>query len=282
MTAAERAFPNPPATSPQWLELAANVFNDMVPRWNTSTCAGGLQWQFNPNNGGGFYQKTSIANGGFFQLAARLARYTGNATYSDWAGRTYDWMARIGLIGGDYSVFDGSDDTINCTAVDHDQWSYNAGAVLLGAAMMANISAASSTDVSWAVRTKGLLDAAKTAFVYPGTNVTNVLFEAKCEEALTCNVDQWSFKTYLARWMVETAQVQPGLAAEVMQVVDASAVGAAAGCIGPGNACGTKWYVNGFDGVTGLGQEMAALAVVGGLLVDFGAGPTVATLRRVR
>ena len=112
--------------------------------------------------------------------------------------------------------------------------------MLLGAAMMANISAASSTDVSWAVRTKGLLDAAKTAVVYPGTNVTDVLFEAKCEEGLTCNVDQWSFKTYLARWMVETAQVQPRLVAEVMQFVEASAVGAA-GCSGPGNACGTKW-----------------------------------------
>lgn len=98
MTAAERSFPIPSTANVTYIDFAKGVFNDMAgPHWNTSTCNGGLQWQFNPNNAG-FYYKSSIANGGFFQLAARLARYTGNSTYSDWAEKTYDWMARIGLL----------------------------------------------------------------------------------------------------------------------------------------------------------------------------------------
>lgn len=45
MSAAEFGFPNPAPDRPQWLALAQAVFNTQAPRWETSTCNGGLRWQ---------------------------------------------------------------------------------------------------------------------------------------------------------------------------------------------------------------------------------------------
>ena len=138
MLAAETNFPNPAPTQPQWLALAQAVFNEMVTRWDTTTCGGGLRWQiFSFNNG--FTYKNSIANGCFFNLAARLARYTGNTTYSSWAETIWDWEASIGLIDSSYNIYDGSSDTTNCSTVDRLQWTYNAGIYLHGAANMFNL-----------------------------------------------------------------------------------------------------------------------------------------------
>jgi mannan endo-1,6-alpha-mannosidase len=78
LTAAELKFPDPPKEkSPSWLALAQAVFNNQVTRWDTTTCGGGLRWQIFIINAGYDYKNT-ISNGAFFQLAARLARYTGN------------------------------------------------------------------------------------------------------------------------------------------------------------------------------------------------------------
>ena len=237
------------------------------PRWNTSTCNGGLQWQFNPNNAG-FYYKSSIANGGFFQLAARLARYTGNSTYSDWAEKTYDWMTSIGLVDSNYYVYDGTDDTINCTQVNHDQWSYNVGALLLGSAALANINAGNGSPL-WTDRTRGLLNAAKMTFFSPYDNATNVLYEQKCEKSSTCDVDQFSFKAYLSRWMVAATQMLPELKGEILDLITPSAEAAALSCSGnDASDCGTKWYIGGWDGSKGLGQQLSALETIQSLLVN--------------
>jgi len=77
MTAAETcSFPTP-STSPSYIRLDSNVFNNMAsPHWNTSTCNESLQRQSTPTNPG-FYYQPSIANGVLFQLAARLARLRG-------------------------------------------------------------------------------------------------------------------------------------------------------------------------------------------------------------
>jgi mannan endo-1,6-alpha-mannosidase len=138
MMAAERNFPNPPSTSPQWLALAQAVFNEMASRWDPNTCNGGLRWQiFTFNNG--YNYKNSIANGCFFNLGARLARFTGNTTYSDWAAKSWDWMESVGIMNEEYHIYDGTDTTINCSQVNHIEWTYNNGAILLGAATMWNI-----------------------------------------------------------------------------------------------------------------------------------------------
>ena len=138
MSAAESKFENPPSTQPGWVALAQAVFNTMAARWDNSTCGGGLRWQiFTFNNG--YDYKNSIANGCFFNIGARLARYTGNQTYADWAETTWDWMESVGLIDPvTYMVYDGTSDTTNCSIIDHIGYTYNQGIYLFGAATMYN------------------------------------------------------------------------------------------------------------------------------------------------
>lgn len=139
MTAAEVKFPNPSPEQPQWLALAQAVFNRQAFRWDNQTCGGGLRWQI-PYYNRGYDYKNSISNGCFLALGARLGAYTGNHSYFEWVDRTWDWMDRIGLISPQYQVFDGSDcsPALNCSQLDHVQWTYNGGVMLLGAATMWN------------------------------------------------------------------------------------------------------------------------------------------------
>jgi mannan endo-1,6-alpha-mannosidase len=138
MTAAETNFQNPPSDQPQWLALAQAVFNEMAARWDNTTCGGGLRWQiFTFNNG--YNYKNSIANGCLFNIAARLAAYTGNQSYVDWAVTTWDWMNTVGLMDAQYNIYDGSEDTSNCTSINKIQWTYNTGIFLYGAAVMYNL-----------------------------------------------------------------------------------------------------------------------------------------------
>ena len=138
MSAAELNFPDPPAKSgTSWLALAQAVFNLQTARWDTQNCGGGLRWQiFTFNNG--YDYKNSISNGGFFQLAARLARYTGNETYALWAEKSYDWITSTPLFTPDYKIYDGAQIENNCTVADELQWTYNIGTFLMGAANMYN------------------------------------------------------------------------------------------------------------------------------------------------
>jgi hypothetical protein len=101
-------------------------------------------WQIFTFNTGYDY-KNSIANGCLFNIAARLARYTGNSSYADWAEKTWDWVEGVGLMSDDYSVYDGTSDTTNCTSIDKLQFSYNQGIYLFGAAMMYNYVSHSSS-----------------------------------------------------------------------------------------------------------------------------------------
>ncbi|EOD52835.1 putative glycoside hydrolase family 76 protein [Neofusicoccum parvum UCRNP2] len=91
MTAAERDFPTT-GNQTAWIDLARNVFDTQAARWDTGSCGGGLRWQIFTFNAGYNY-KNSISQAMFFQLAARLAHFTGNQTYVDWASRAYDWTS---------------------------------------------------------------------------------------------------------------------------------------------------------------------------------------------
>jgi mannan endo-1,6-alpha-mannosidase len=137
MSAAENKFPNPPTGQPQWLAMAQAVFNTQASRWDTQTCGGGLRWQIYTFNNGYTYKNT-IANACFFNIAARLGRYTGNATYFDWANKAWNWMTDIGVVSADFHSYDGTDSLQNCTSINHIEWTYNNGALLHGAAMMWN------------------------------------------------------------------------------------------------------------------------------------------------
>lgn len=139
MTAAELNFTNPPAGNPSWLALAQAVFNEQVSRWDDTSCGGGLRWQIFVYNNGWDYKNT-ISNGGFFQLAARLGRYTGNSSYTDWATKTWNWFEKSALFEPDtWQINDGASSTTNCSSsIDKLQWTYNYGTWLVGMAHMYN------------------------------------------------------------------------------------------------------------------------------------------------
>ncbi|KAI9708229.1 MAG: hydrolase 76 protein [Bogoriella megaspora] len=266
MTAAEYKFPNPPDGQPQWLALAQAVFNLQAGRWDPSSCGGGLRWQiFTFNNG--YSYKNSISNGCLFQLAARLAAYTGNTTYSEWADKTWDWTNSVGLITPQYVVWDGSDDTDNCTSFNHIQWSYNAAVYLLGAAEMWNITG----DQKWKDRTTGLIGGLDVFF---SQNPANTMYEVACEPQGTCDTDQQSFKAYVARWMAATIKVAPWTHDLLWERIQVSSQAAAAQCSGPDNACGLQWTKGStYDGSTGVGQQMSALQMIMARLINNVDGP---------
>lgn len=135
MTAAERGFPAPSANL-SWVDVVQNVFDLQAARWDAATCAGGLRWQIFTFNDGYDYKNT-FANGDFMQLAARLARFTGNQTYADWAQRTLEWMDGVGLVQNG-TVFDGTSVTSNCSSVDHTLWTANFGTILSASSYMVN------------------------------------------------------------------------------------------------------------------------------------------------
>lgn len=272
MSAAENLFPDPPADQPQWLALAQAVFNEWAMRWDTETCNGGLRWQiFTFNNG--FNYKNSISNGCFFNVAARLARFTGNQTYADWARKIFEWEQDVGLITDSYQIYDGAgvQDGSNCTNPDVIQWTYNAGIYMYGASVMYNITDGSEQDL-WKTRLDGIWSEASNAFFN-----NTVMMEQACENVELCDIDQQSFKGYLARWMAGTTQMAPYTFDTMMPLLQSTAKAAAKSCSGSptagidkqplykgleGTACGFKWTTGEFDGTAGVGQQMNGLAAV--------------------
>lgn len=131
MTAAETNFTNPDPDQPQWLALVQAVYNEYVRRWEPDTCGGGMRWQIYTFNNGYNY-KNSVANGCFFNIAARLAKYTANETYAEWANKIFEWEQSVGFINENYNVLDGAGNagSDNCTELNGAQFTYNAGLFL--------------------------------------------------------------------------------------------------------------------------------------------------------
>ncbi|KAH6604524.1 mannan endo-1 [Trichoderma cornu-damae] len=261
MLAAEENFPNPPSDKPQWLALAQGVFNTQAsPDRHDSTCGGGLRWQIPPTNNGYSY-KNSIANGCFFNLGARLARYTNNATYSDWAEKTWDWMVGVGFLNStSYAIYDGADVTNNCTDIHMAEFSYNNAVWALGAAYMYN----HTRSDTWKTRVQKLVDHGLETFFDNG-----IAYEPSCEGIGTCNTDMVSFKGYLHRWYSTLTQLAPFTADKVLPVLKTSAQAAVKQCTGGalGRQCGFKWSTGVYDGRSGAGQEMNVVGAVSSLLI---------------
>jgi mannan endo-1,6-alpha-mannosidase len=101
------------------------------------------------------------------------------------------------------------------------------------------------------------------------TDIQRSLYEYACEPSNNCNNDQFSFKAYMSRWLAKSAVVAPYILSEVRTLLTTSALAAAQSCSGgsDGTTCGEKWYVNGYDGIYGVGQELSALETIQSLLV---------------
>ncbi|CAG8961920.1 hypothetical protein HYFRA_00014078 [Hymenoscyphus fraxineus] len=259
MTAAETGFPDPPSGQPGWLAMAKTVYNTQTPRWDPS-CGGGLRWQIFPFNNGYNY-KNSISNGCYFNLAARLALYSGNQSYADEAIRTWDWMWNVNLIKHDtYHIVDGAHNTDNCTQMDTNTWTYNSGVFLLGAAAMYNFTNGAEP---WKTRVDKLIEAGQKFFM------EGVLYEP-CEPTKKCNVDQRSFKAYYVRWLAATAKLVPYTHDNIMMEFQTSAMAAVQTCTAgnTGTACGLKWTDRVNDGSLGVGEQMAVMEIIQSNLVD--------------
>lgn len=282
MSAAETKFSDPEEDEPQWLALVQAVFNEFTSRWDTENCGGGLRWQvFNFNVGWGY--KNSISNGCFFNIASRLARYTGNDSYAEWAEKVWDWETEVGLISDKFEVRDGVTirDGQECKDdMDKTEWSYNSGIFLHGAAVMWNY----TENQTWRDRVDGLLTHGMNKFSKDG-----VVYEQFCEPHDICDDDQRSFKGYYLRWLAATIQLVPDLHDTIIPLVKKSAEAAASVCIGsptapkpghppfdgvPGTACGMRWIPQGeFDNSFGVGEQMSALSAMTYVLVDSVAPP---------
>ncbi|KAK5706365.1 hydrolase 76 protein [Elasticomyces elasticus] len=293
MTAAEYGFPSPPDVT--WVQLAQNVFDTQIARWDAETCGGGLRWQIFTFNTGYNY-KNSISNGNLVQLAARLALYTGNTTYSDWAQKAVEWSQDIGLISEQGQVFDGSSTNTNCSTLNHLQWTSAAGTVLTGAVYAANLDRLVSQFPSLSINTNtGFQTSADTwaslvRTLIAGSDVftsNDILYEVACEPSHNCNIDQLGFKAILVRALANardltidhqittshnestsistngSAVASGSLHDSINAVLRTSARAAAASCSGGADetTCGSVWTNATWDGSNGLGQELSALEV---------------------
>ncbi|KAK0621862.1 putative dfg5 protein [Bombardia bombarda] len=261
MLAAETTFQNPPAGQPQWLALAQAVFNTQVARWDTAFCQGGLRWQI-PLANNGYDYKNSITNAVFFNIAARLARYTGNDTYAEWAAKTWDWTKDVGYIDADYNIYDGGHVYNNCTDINRAQFSYTAAIFLQGLGFMYNYKNGAEP---WGTHITLLANRTLEVFFPAGIAV-----EVACELAthVQCTTDMLSFKGYVHRWLSQTTQMAPFIRDKIMPVLRTSAAGAVKACT-PDGVCGFRWNdPQGYDGNTGAGQQMNALGALMSLLVD--------------
>ncbi|EME46272.1 glycoside hydrolase family 76 protein [Dothistroma septosporum NZE10] len=282
MTAAENRFPERDGQNVSWVQLATNVFESQVLRWDETSCGGGLKWQiFSFNNG--YDYKNSITQGSFALLAARLARYTGNTTYSYWAQKSVEWSYQIGLISnGTGAVFDGTDDTTNCSQINHLQWTMNAGLLIDAGAYMANITQSGplADAMFWANALWPTISTASRIFTDQSTSANSsgraILYEVACAPSNNCNADEKAYRARLARALgnartldAQSTYVVNGTGVDsyiqrITTILQTSAIGAAAQCSGGdnGTACGSDWTRGDYDGETGLGQDLSALEVI--------------------
>ncbi|PLN80214.1 mannan endo-1,6-alpha-mannosidase [Aspergillus taichungensis] len=261
MTAAEIKFPDV-EDSYSWLSLAQGVFNTQAARWDTMNCGGGLRWQIFPYQAG-YNMKNSVSNGGLFMLAARLARYTNNQTYTDWAHKIWDWSTESPLVDKKtWNVADSTDIPDGCTTMGNNQWSYNYGTYLSGAAYLYNM----TESDSWKEVVDGLLKVTLRTF-FPQKYGGNILVEP-CDEKELCNQNEILFKGLVSGWLAFVALLVPSTYDQILPKLQASAEAAAASCTGMNNnTCSVRWYQKKWDGWNGLEEQVIATDVITSLLV---------------
>lgn len=125
----------------------------------------------------------------------------------------------------------------------------------------------------------------------PFFNTENIMRESACDPAPnksvapTCNLDQRSFKAYLARFMAYTYQMAPFTQSWILPRLQASAKAAAATCTGApdGLTCGLAWVESTYDGspfgmiTGGLGEHLSVMEVLQSNLITTAVPPFTAS-----
>lgn len=269
MAAAEKNFTNPGDDQPQWLYLAQAVFNTMAARWDSTHCQGGLRWQIYTWNNGYNYKNT-VSNGCLFMLAARLARFTGNESYTEWAGKVWDWVELHQFVKTSddvYPVYDGGYIEDNCSDVVSLEWTYNSGLYMAGAAFMYN----HTNETKWLDRAEKIWGRSKVFFM----DNTTIMYEAACQPTLKCNNDQRCFKGIYSRFLGLTCLMAPTLNEEIQNHLELTTPGVLQSCTGgsDGHTCGMAWSYSGWDGYYGMGEQMSALEALQNRLIWTKQGP---------
>ncbi|KAJ5583994.1 uncharacterized protein N7459_003794 [Penicillium hispanicum] len=263
MMAAELKFADA-SSGYSWLSLAQGVFNTQIDRWDATTCGGGMRWQIWPYEAG-YTMKNSIANGGLFQLAARLYRYTGSETYGKWARKLWDWSSGTPLLSNStWNVADSTESTNGCSTQGNAQWSYNYGTYLMGAAYMYNYTNGTE-QATWATAVSGLLNQTFTHFAPKG-----ILEEIECEPSESCNDNEILFKGLVSSWLSFTALLVPSTFDTILPKLQTSAQAAAKSCTGHNNnTCGVQWYKSQYDGWIGMEEEISATNIFVANMIKF-------------
>ncbi|KAL2830369.1 mannan endo-1,6-alpha-mannosidase [Aspergillus pseudoustus] len=266
MTAAELNFPEE-KSYPSWLSLAQGVFNTQVRRWDMATCGGGLRWQIFPYQAG-YTMKNAISNGGLFQLAARLGRYTKNETYINWAEKIWDWSATTPLLKtSDWTIADSTGIEADCKDHGDMQWTYNYGTYLSGAAYMYNLT---NGHTKWKTAIDNCLGTTFRTF-FPDQFGGQIMSEVSCEPWMICDRNQDCFKGFLSSWLTFMSTIVPYTAPAIMPKIQQSAIAAARQCSGgpSGTQCGRRWHQNEWDGSASLEADMSALSIISSAMVGF-------------
>ncbi|CAG8283169.1 unnamed protein product [Penicillium salamii] len=266
MTAAELGYPQE-TSMPSWLTLAEGVFQAQVRRWDSQSCGGGLHWQIFPYQVG-YNIKNAISNGGLFQLSARLARYTQNHTYSDWAEKIWDWSVRVPILDTHrWTIADSIVINDQCASSSKIQWTSNYGPYLSGAAYMYNVTQGATPK--WKSGLDGLLNTTLNNF-FPEQYGGNIMVEIACEPRDVCDTNQEYFKGLLASDLASVTILAPYTAPQIRPKLQGSAIGAAKQCTGGADQtlCGQRWYPSPWESAD-LETQLSATSLFTSNLVAF-------------
>ncbi|KAF2821627.1 glycoside hydrolase [Ophiobolus disseminans] len=267
MSAAEVGFSKPGNAS--WVDYATNVWNTQALRLDmeekSGVCGGGLRWQIFSFNKGYDY-KDSYSNGNFFLLSARLAKFTGNATYSQYADKVFKWARDVELVGDNFHVYAGTQTTSKCSNINRMQFTATQGLYTEGAALMYNITGAQN----WTEAVNGLVNASTT---FLSSKTSYIVVEKACENIEKCDTDMRAYKGVFARSIARAAVAAPIVSDTIQKILSRSAAAAASACTATTQMeCSFAWAnatVTG-DSATAkdgnLGEIFNALEMVQGLL----------------
>ncbi|KAJ5469234.1 Mannan endo-1-6-alpha-mannosidase DCW1 [Penicillium diatomitis] len=258
------------------LKFGDGVFNTQIKRWDTTACNGGMRWQIWPYQSG-YTLKNSISNGGLFQLAARLARYTNEPIYATWANKIWNWSLSSPLLNSStWNVADSTNMGDNCATQGNTQWSYNYGTYMMGAAYMYSYTNGSA---QWLTAVDGLMNKLFEEF-FPSSN-GGIFEEVTCEPSEQCNNNEVLFKGLVSTWLSFTALLVPSTYDKILPKLQTSAVAAAKSCTGHNNnTCGVRWYQSQYDGWIGMEEQISATDLFVANMIRFtgnSTGPVTAT-----
>jgi mannan endo-1,6-alpha-mannosidase len=220
---------------------------------------------------------TAIANACFFNIGARIARYTGNETYARIAEETWDWVWDVNYIDHEtWLIYDGGHVEHNCTDVNKLTFSYNPGIFLQGAAHLWNM----TEDQKWADRIDNMLDSMISRFFFD-----DVIFEWQCEGAPGhCSPDMLMFKGFVVRWLAQVTQLAPWTAPKILPILRTTTEAAIGQCTGgaTGRVCGFYWTTHAYvdpavDHTSGAGEALNVLSAVSTLLIESADPPATAS-----